>query len=197
MKGNDTMKLFLGCGGILLVGLLIVAMIGVRSYNRMVTMSEGIDAQWAEVENQLKRRNDLIPNLVETVKGYAAHEKEIFTDIAEARSKLAGAGSVRETAAADGAMQSALSRLLVIVERYPDLKADRQFIALQSQLEGTENRITVARGRYNESVRAFNVIVKRIPGRFFAAIFGFGPREFFEVPEAEQAVPKVDFGTNK
>jgi LemA protein len=104
---------------------------------------------------------------------------------------------VRETAAADGAMQSALSRLLVVVERYPDLKADRQFIALQSQLEGTENRITVARGRYNESVRAFNVIVKRIPGRFFAALFGFGPRDFFEVTEAEQAVPKVDFGTNK
>jgi len=192
---NDGMKVMLGCFGLLIIGALIFGGMFVSAKNRLVTLNEEVDNKWAQVENQLKRRNDLIPNLVSTVKGYAAHEKEIFTDIAEARAKMAGAKNVDQKVQAANQLESALSRLLVVVERYPDLKASQQFMALQDELAGTENRIAVERQRYNESVKQYNLYVKRIPGSFFASIFGYEPRTFFEVAEAEKAVPKVDFGT--
>ncbi len=194
MAKNKGLLIGLGCGGALILGLIIVVTMFVGAKNRMVALNEQIDAQWAQVENQLKRRNDLIPNLVSTVKGYAAHEKEIFTGIAEARAKLAGAKTVDDRVKANVQLESALSRLLVVVERYPDLKANQNFIRLMDELSGTENRISVERMRFNEYVKQYNLYIKMIPGSFFASIFGYQPREFFEVPEAEQAVPKVDFG---
>jgi len=192
--GNNGLKMLLGCGGLLIIFILIFGGMFVGAKNKMVTMSEGVDGQWAQVENQLKRRNDLIPNLVSTVKGYAAHEKDIFVQIAEARSKLAGATNVKEKIDANNSLSSALARLLVVVERYPNLKADSQFLNLQHELAGTENRIAVERMRYNELVKQYNIYIKKIPGSFFASIFKYEPKPFFEVPQAEQAVPKVDFG---
>lgn len=191
---NNTAKyVLLGCGGILILGILIIAMAFWRNYNRLVTMDEGVTNAWAQVENQLKRRTDLIPNLVNTVKGYAAHEKEIFTQVAEARTKLAGARTVKDKIAASNTFEGALSRLLLIVERYPDLKASEQFKALQYELSGTENRIATERKRYNDSVKLYNTYIKRVPGRFFAAIFGFSEKPYFEVSEADKELPEVKF----
>ncbi len=192
---NNGLKIALGCFGVIVLCVVIVGSMFIKAKNNMVELNENIDAQWAQVENQLKRRNDLIPNLVNTVKGYAKHEKEIFTDIAESRAKLAGAKTVDEKVKASGQLEGALSRLLMIVERYPDLKANQQFIALQAELAGTENRIAVERMRFNEMVRDYNKYVKKFPGSFYASIFGYAPRSFFEVPESEKAVPKVNFGT--
>jgi LemA protein len=180
---------------VLVAFVMIAGLMFVGAKNRMVRMNEGVDAQWAQVENQLKRRNDLIPNLVSTVKGYAAHEKGIFTDIAEARSKLAGANTVQDKITANNQLSGALSRLLLIVERYPNLKADKQFSGLMYELSGTENRIAVERMRYNDLVRQLNTYIKGFPGMFFAGIFKYEPKPYFEVPEAEKAIPKVDFGT--
>ncbi len=162
-------------------------------YNRMVAMREEIDAAWAQVENQLKRRNDLVPNLVEVTKGYASHEKEVFLRVAEARAKLAGSGTRADKIEAANQLSSALSRLLVLVERYPELKADRQFTRLSDELAGTENRIATERRRYNERVKEYNVYIKKIPQRFYAGAFGFEPAEYFEVPEEAKTVPKVKF----
>ena len=175
---------------------LLIIMIGgtfVSSYNNMVTMKENIGAAWAQVDNQLKRRNDLIPNLVNTVKGFAAHEKEIFQSIAEARSRMAGAGSIGEKIEASRQMDSALARLLVVVENYPNLKADQSFNRLMDELSGTENRISVERLRYNRVVQDYNTLIKRFPGRFFAGIYGFEPATYYEVPEKEKALPRVEF----
>ncbi len=194
MRGS-AMKILLGCGALLIIGVLIIGGIFIGAKNKMVVLNEQIDSQWAQVENQLKRRNDLIPNIVATVKGYAAHEKSIFVGIADARSKLAGAKTVQDKINANNELSGALSRLLLIVERYPDLKADKQFATLQFELAGTENRIAVERMRYNDNVRAYNMYIKRVPGMFFAAIFRYEPKPYFEVPKSEQAVPKVDFGT--
>ena len=138
-------------------------------YNSMVTMKENIDAAWAQVENQLQRRNDLIPNLVETTKGYATHEQKIFTDIAEARSRLIGAGSRDAKIDAANDLGSALSRLLVIAEQYPNLKADQQFARLSDELAGTENRIATERRRFNEAVREYNTYIKTIPADLHGA----------------------------
>lgn len=190
---NDSLKMMFGCLGMLVIGIFVFGMMFVSAKNRMVTLNENIDAQWAQVENQLKRRHDLIPNLVNTVKGYASHEKEIFTNVADARSRMMGAKTVDEKAEAAGAMESAISRLLMVAERYPDLKADTQFTNLQFELAGTENRIAVERMRYNDMVREFNTYVKKIPGSFYAGIFGYAPRKFFEVQESEKEVPTVDF----
>lgn len=175
---------------------LLAFMIGssfVSNYNSMVTMKEQIDESWAQVDNQLKRRNDMIPNLVNTVKGYAKHEKEIFENIAEARSKLAGATSIPNKIEAAQQLQSALSRLLVVVERYPNLKADQTFNRLMDELSGTENRISVERMRYNRVVKQYNTTIKKFPGRFYAGLYGFDAATYYEVKEEEKAVPKVEF----
>jgi LemA protein len=161
--------------------------------NSIVRLDESINAAWSEVDNQLQRRSDMIPNLVNTVKGYAAHEEGIFTEIADARARLAGAGTVEEKAAGYNQLEGALSRLLVIVEQYPDLKANANFLALQDELAGTENRIAVARQRYNTSVGTFNTRIRTFPGSLFAGNMGFSPREYFEINESARAVPQVEF----
>jgi LemA protein len=185
--------------GIIAVVALIVVLvvIGVGWYigirNKLVTMEENINGAWAEIDNQLKRRADLIPNLVNTVKGYATHEREVFTQVAEARAKLAGASTVGEAAAGYNQLQNALGRLLVIVERYPELKANVNFIRLQDELAGTENRIAVARKRYNDSVRLFNTKIRRFPSSIVARHMGLEKKEYFEIEEQAREVPKVDF----
>lgn len=162
-------------------------------YNSMVSMKEGVSAAWSQVENQLQRRNDLIPNLVETTKGYAAHEKEIFESVANARSKLIGASSREEKIDAANGLSSALSRLLVLTESYPNLKADQQFARLSDELAGTENRIATERKRYNEVVQEYNTYIQKFPAVFMARTFGFQPEKYFEAPEAAKQVPQVKF----
>ena len=166
----------------------------VRSRNGIITLDEDINAAWSEIDNQLQRRADLIPNLVNTVKGYAKQEESIFTEVANARSRLAGAGSVAETGEAYNELQGALSRLLVVVENYPDLKSDTQFTQLMDELAGTENRIAVARKRYNDQVRRYNTRVRTFPGSMFANSMGFEQREYFEIDESARTAPAVNFG---
>lgn len=181
--------------GIIVVLGVIVSGWYVGTRNTLITLEESIDASWAEIDNQLKRRSDLIPNLVATVKGFATQEREVFIQIAEARSKLAGASTVGETAQGYNQLQSALSRLLVIVERYPELKSNQNFIRLQDELAGTENRIAVARKRYNDSVRVFNTKIRRFPSSVVANMMGLEKREYFEIEEGAREVPEVDFGS--
>ncbi len=163
--------------------------------NQLVVLEENISAAWAEVDNQLQRRSDLIPNVVSTVKGFASHESEVFTNIANARSKLAGATTVGEKAEGYNQMESALSRLLVVVENYPQLKADQNFIRLQDELAGTENRLAVARKRYNDGVRDFNARIRMFPSSIIAGNMGLEKKEYFEVSETAKEVPKVNFGS--
>ncbi|MGD8985603.1 MAG: LemA family protein [Desulfobacteraceae bacterium] len=163
------------------------------TYNSLVTLDEGVKAAWAQVENQLQRRYDLIPNLVETVKGYAAHEKEVFLKVTEARAKVGGATTIGDKIAANNGLSAALSRLLLVVERYPDLKANTNFIRLQDELAGTENRIAVERRRYNETVKVYNIKIRRFPTNLLAGLFGFEKAAFFEVPKERQEAPKVKF----
>ena len=163
------------------------------TYNSFVTLDEGVKASWAQVENQLQRRYDLIPNLVETVKGFAAQEKEVFIGVTEARAKVGGAKNIPDKIAANNQLTGALSRLLVTVERYPDIKSNQNFIRLQDELAGTENRIAVERRRYNEAVKTYNVRIRTFPANIMAGMFGFAKAEFFEVPESAQAVPEVKF----
>jgi len=162
-------------------------------YNTMVSMKEQVQSAWAQVENQLQRRNDLIPNLVETTKGYAAHEKEIFESVANARSKLIGAGTRNDKIEAANEVSSALSRLLALSERYPDLKADKQFARLSDELAGTENRIATERRRYNEVVQAYNTYIKSFPTVLTSGWFGFAPEKYFAAPQEAQRVPQVKF----
>jgi len=162
-------------------------------YNTMVTMKEQVDASWAQVENQLQRRNDLIPNLVETAKGYAAHEKAVFESVAEARSKLLAAGTREGKIEAANEVTGALGRLLALGERYPELKANEQFNRLSDELAGTENRIAVERKRFNDTVREYNTYVKQLPQAIYARMFGFGEQKYFEAPESAKQVPKVQF----
>lgn len=175
-----------------LVMLVAVAVSGC-SYNRFVGQEEAIKAQWAQVESQLQRRNDLIPNLVETVKGYAAHESQIFKAVADSRARLAGAKTPGETIEAANAQSSALARLLAIVENYPQLKANEQFNRLMDELSGTENRIAVERMRYNERVQEYNTSRRQFPANVTAKVFGFKEYPFFKAPEAAKQVPKVAF----
>src|SRR5437870_869306 len=167
--------------------------LGGCSYNTFVGQEEAIKAQWAQVENQLQRRNDLIPNLVETVKGYAAHEEGVYKDIAESRSRLLAAKSPDETIQAANQQTSALGRLLAIAENYPNLKANEQFNRLMDELSGTENRIAVERMRYNEKVQEYNTSRRQFPANMTAKLFGFKEYPFFQVPEEAKQVPKVDF----
>jgi LemA protein len=164
------------------------------SYNRFVGQEETIKAQWAQVQNQLQRRNDLIPNLVETVKGYAAHEESVYKDIADARSRLLAARSPEETIQAANQQTSALGRLMAVVENYPQLRANEQFNRLMDELSGTENRIAVERMRYNEAVQAYNTSRRQFPANVTARVFGFKEYPFFEAPEAAREVPRVNFG---
>jgi LemA protein len=162
-------------------------------YNSAIGLKNDAEAQLKQVDNQLQRRYDLIPNLVNTVKGYAKHEKEVFTNIADARGRLAGAGTMKEKAAASNQLDSALSRLLVVVERYPELKANEQFNRLSDNLEGTENRLSVERMRYNELVKQYNTKIQRLPGSIFAGMMGWTKMEYFEVPEKAKVNPEVKF----
>jgi LemA protein len=164
------------------------------SYNQFVAQEEGVKAQWAQVENQLQRRNDLIPNLVSTVKGYAAHESGVFEAVAESRAKLAGAKTPEDTIAAANAQTSALSRLLLVVENYPQLKANEQFNRLSDELAGTENRIAVERMRYNQRVQDYNTLRRKFPSNITASLFSFKEYPFFQAPPEAKQVPKVDFG---
>jgi LemA protein len=164
------------------------------SYNTFVSQEEAIRAQWSQVENQLQRRNDLIPNLVETVKGYAAHESGVFQAVADSRARLAGAKSPEDKIAAANEQTSALARLLAVVENYPQLKADTQFARLMDELAGTENRIAVERMRYNEKVQAYNTQRRRFPSNVTASIFGFKEYPYFQAPTEAKGVPKVSFG---
>src|SRR5258706_7475862 len=164
------------------------------SYNTFVSQEQGIKAQWAQVENQLQRRNDLIPNLVETTKGFAQHEEAVYKDIADARSRLLAAKSPEETIAAANQQTSALGRLLAVVESYPQLKSNEQFNRLMDELAGTENRIAVERMRYNEAIQAYNTSRRQFPGVITARIFNFKDYPLFDAPPAAQQVPKVNFG---
>ena len=187
----------------------LAAMLSGCGYNQIQINDEKVTAGWAEVLNQYKRRADLIPNLVNVVKGYADHEKDVLTEVTRARAGVAGVNAtpelINDPAAmakfqqAQAGLSSALSRLLVVVERYPDLKADQNFRELQAQLEGTENRITVARNRYIEAVQTFNISVRTFPNNLTAMVFGYAPKASFTV-ENEAAIsqpPAVDFGKSK
>jgi len=175
--------------------LLCAATLAGCGYNQMVAKRESIESAWAQVENQLQRRNDLIPNLVEVTKGYAAHERDIFEQIANARARLIGGGSRDEKIGAANDLTGALGRLLAIAERYPDLKANQQFARLSDELAGTENRIAVERMRYNDAVRDYNQYIKSFPNILYADYLGFKQEKYFEAPPEAQKVPKVDFGT--
>lgn len=176
---------------VVVVVVLVVAIMS--GYNGLVTMEENVNGKWSQIDNQLMRRSDLIPNLVATVKGYATHEQEVFTQVSEARAKLAGAGTPEATAEAYEQERSALGRLLAISEAYPQLKADANFRQLQDELAGTENRIATARMDYNNAVQTYNTKIKRFPTMIYARILGFDARGYFEIPEAARENPQVDF----
>lgn len=179
--------------GILAFIVLIIVMWFIGTYNSLVSADQSVNEKWSQVENQYQRRADLIPNLVETVKGYAAHESKVFIDVAEARSQWASAKTQGEKIKAAEGMDSALSRLMVVVESYPQLKASENFVALQAQLEGTENRVTVARMDYNTAVREYNVKIKTIPTSIVAGIYEYGDKPFFEAEKGSEKAPKVNF----
>lgn len=174
-----------------LVALLVV--MGISSYNGLVSLNESVNGKWSQVENQLQRRADLIPNLVNTVKGYAAQEQQVIQAVADARSKLAGAQGPAAKAQANEQLNGALSRLLVVVENYPNLKSDQNFRALMDELAGTENRIAVARKDYNDAVQGYNTRIRSFPSSLFAGMMGFGPKEYFKAEEGAKAVPQVKF----
>ncbi len=178
---------------VIVVAALLLGVWAVSSYNGLVGLREEVSGQSANIETQLQRRADLIPNLVSTVKGYAAHETEIMTELAEARSALVGAGNLAEKAEADAALSGALSRLLMVVENYPDLKADAQFTALMDELSGTENRIAVARKDYNDAAKTYNKKIKTFPSVIFANMFGFEGVEYFEAAAGSEVPPAVSF----
>jgi LemA protein len=177
-----------------IVLILLVFFLSVRgTYNRLVALDENVKTAWSQVENQLQRRLDLIPNYVETVKGYAKHEREVLIQVTEARAKVAGAGSVEGKIEANNELSSALARLLVVVERYPDLKANQNFIRLQDELAGTENRVAVERRRYNEAVRMYNTKIRSFPTNIIAGMFRFQRAELFQAPATAKEPPKVKF----
>jgi LemA protein len=200
-------KFAVGCGvviGVVVLIAIVFVLYGIRAYNNMVTLDEGVKEKWSQVENVYQRRLDLIPNLVETVKGYAAHEKETFQAVTEARSKAGGMINIgadvlknpemfQQYQQAQASLSSALSRLMVVVEKYPDLKANQNFLSLQDQLEGTENRITVERMRFNEAARTFNTYIKQFPKVILARMFGFNEKPYFKAQEGAETAPKVKF----
>ena len=189
----------------LIITLAIVAVIviwGVSGYNGLVSMDEGVQNKWADVETQYQRRADLIPNLVNTVKGYAAHEKETLEGVVKARSEATSvkidaenmtAEQMAQYQKAQNGVSSALSKLLLVVEKYPDLKANQNFLELQSQLEGTENRITVARRDFNGAAKEYNTAIRKFPKNILAGMFGFGKKAYFEAQEGAEKAPEVQF----
>lgn len=200
-------KIAVGCGVVIAVVVLFViifVLYGIRSYNNMVQLDEGVKEKWSQVENVYQRRLDLIPNLVETVKGYAAHERETFQAVTEARAKAGGMVNIgadvlknpemfQQYQQAQASLTTALSRLMVVVEKYPELKANQNFLSLQDQLEGTENRITVERQRFNEAARGFNTYIKQFPRVILARMFGFNEKPYFKAQEGAETAPKVKF----
>ena len=200
-------KLALGCLGILIIVILIVGISFAGTYNRLVSLSQDVDKQWAEVENQYQRRADLVPNLVQTVQGAATFEKDTLTAVTEARASVGRATvnpgkaptdpeTLAKYQAAQDQLGSALQRLLVVSERYPELKANQNFRDLQAQLEGTENRITVARGRFNDSAQTYNTAVKSFPTNFIGGMFGFKEKPYFKATAGSEQAPKVQFNFN-
>ena len=190
---NNGVKTILIVVAVFAVVAIGAVMYGMGEYNKAVAMDEQVKSQWAQVENQLKRRYDLIPNLVETVKGYAKHERELFENIANARTKYFQANTVQDKIQASQQIEGLLSRLLVLRETYPQLKANESFLKLQDSLEGTENRIAVERMRYNDAVKVLNTYRRTVFGRFFASLAGVNEAKYYEVPEAEKEAPKVKF----
>ncbi|MCX5823981.1 MAG: LemA family protein [Deltaproteobacteria bacterium] len=185
---------------ILLIAVIVIVVLAVSvfsffkgSYNKFVTLDEGVKSAWAQVENQLQRRYDLIPNLVETVKGYAKQEKDVLVEVTNARARVGGAATVPDKINANNELTGALSRLLVVVEKYPDLKSNQNFLRLQDELAGTENRIAVERKRYNDAVQGYNVAIRSFPANLLAGMFGFGKATFFEAPAVAKAAPQVKF----
>ncbi len=173
--------------------ILFIAVILFSGYNSLVAMNESVNGKWSQVDNQLQRRNDLIPNLVATVQGMAKQEKGVIQSVTDARAKLAGAQSVAQKAEANNELTGALSRLLVVVENYPTIKSDASFRQLADELAGTENRIAVARKDYNDAVQVYNSTIKSFPTVIYAGAFGFHAKDYFKVEESAKAVPKVSF----
>src|SRR6266404_6005181 len=200
-------KFAIGCGGVLVILLFIVVVAALAlmgSYNRLVKSQQGVDSQWAQVQNVYQRRADLIPNLVNTVQGAANFEKSTLTDITNARASVGrvqldpnkaptDAAQLQEFQAAQTGLSNALSRLLVVVERYPELKANQNFLTLQAQLEGTENRISVERGNFNTAVQDYNVAVRSLPTNLIAGMLGFAPKPFFTAQPGAEKAPAVNF----
>jgi LemA protein len=189
---------------VLLVLVIIIYSVVKNNYNKFVVLEEGVNQKWSQVENVYQRRADLIPNLVETVKGYASHERETLEAVTNARAKVGGQINVgsdilnnpeafAQFQQAQGSLTSALQRLMVVVERYPELKADQRFADLQTQLEGTENRISVERGRFNESVQQYNTAIRVFPANLFAGMFGFEKKVYFESEAGAEKAPEVKF----
>jgi LemA protein len=183
----------IGIVAVLLVLIFMAAISIVVPYNRLTKLEVETQRTWAEVDNMLQRRSDLIPNLVATVKGYATHEKELFEHIADARARLGGAANINDKMSASNELSGLLSRLLVVVENYPQLKANESFMQLQNQLEGTENRLAVARNRYNQAVTDYNTKIRQFPSNMIAGLFGFTAKQFFQAPESAKQVPQVAF----
>ncbi|MGE5558362.1 MAG: LemA family protein [Bacillota bacterium] len=173
------------------IGFIALVLIGI--YNGLVRMKNQAESAWHQIDVQLKRRSDLIPNLVETVKGYAAHEKETFENITKARAMMAQAATVGEQSQAQNAITGALKSLFAVAENYPELKANQNFLQLQEELSGTENKISYSRQFYNDAVQRYNTGIQSFPANIFAGIMGFSPREYFEIEEAARAVPVVKF----
>ncbi|MGL4412016.1 MAG: LemA family protein [Bacteroidales bacterium] len=189
-------------GAILLIAVIAIVSWGVSAYNGMVTAQEGVTSQWSNVENQYQRRADLIPNLVNTVKGYASHENSTLEAVVSARAKATqitvdpnklDAASMQKYQEAQGQLSQALGRLLMVTENYPDLKANQNFLELQSQLEGTENRISTERMRFNDTAKAFNTMIRQFPKSILAGMFGFESKAYFQADAAAQNAPKVEF----
>lgn len=184
------MKALLITFGIFVTVILIAVFASISIRNGLIDRDESVKAAWSQIDTQLQRRTDLIPNLVNTVKGYAAHEDKIFSEVSEARSRLLAAQGPAAKAEAGAKMESALGRLLAIAENYPNLKANENFIRLQDELAGTENRIAVARTRYNDTARGFNAGIRKFPGSLFAPGLGLAPAEYFQPPEGTASVQK-------
>ncbi len=200
---NKALTIFIVIVAAILIFFGIIVIWGIGVYNNLVTSEQNVIKQWAQVENQYQRRADLIPNLVNTVKGYANFEKQVLTDVVEARARvgqfnvtpevLNDPQSFQKFQSVQGDLSSALSRLLAVVENYPELKANENFLQLQAQLEGTENRISVERKRFNETVQEFNVSIKRFPATILASIFGFREKQYFTATPGTEVPPKVEF----
>jgi LemA protein len=188
------MKVFLGIVAVLVILALIFGGLYVSRRNQMVTLNETVKSDWAQVDVVLERRSDLIPNLVQTVKGFAAQEQTVYDDIAKARAALGGAQTPKDKIAANGQLDGALSRLLVIVENYPQLKSNENFLRLQDELAGTENRIAVERKRYDDAIQDYNTFIGQFPNNIIASMSGFQRNDaYFAATEQSRAVPKVEF----